>query len=399
MNKIAWIAIGAGLLTQPLSANELFFEATAKVSTEVSLFAQQGQFDNQNYRSNLSVALEPEFFWEWNDASDNLTFKPFFRIDQRDSNRSHADIRELSWVHLADDWELRTGFRKVFWGVTEYQNLVDVINQSDTVEGLSKGEKLGQPMLNLSLVRDWGIVDLFVLPGFREQTYVGNDGRFRSSLVVDEDSTSYQSSKGKKHVDVAARWSHSFDLYDVGLHWYKGTNRAPQYQVISKDGTDVLKANYQQMEQVGIDAQATIDNWLLKSEVIYQDNPTDNYFASQMGFEYTYYGIQESAADLGILMEYGYDQRGKKASALLQNDIGVGARLALNDTQSSSVLVGMIHDLDYNSNSFSIEADRRIGENWKATLRARVFSADDKDDVVSNFTKDDYVKLIFDRYF
>ena len=59
----------------------------------------------------------------------------------------------------------------------------------------------------------------------------------------------------------------------------------------------------------------------------------------------------------------------------------------------------MIHDLDFNSNSFSIEADRRIGENWKATLRARVFSADDKDDLVSNFAKDDYVKLIFDRYF
>ncbi len=92
MNKILWIGIGCGLLMQPASADELFFEATGKISTEATLYAHDGQFFNQDYRTNLSFSVEPELYWEWNDQQDNLTFKPFFRKDQRDSERTHTDI-------------------------------------------------------------------------------------------------------------------------------------------------------------------------------------------------------------------------------------------------------------------------------------------------------------------
>ncbi|MEH6442554.1 MAG: hypothetical protein V7784_01530 [Oceanospirillaceae bacterium] len=399
MKQIAWLAIGSGLLMQPAIADELFFEANTKISTEISLYADDGKFANQDYRTNTSFSVEPELYWSWNDEQDSVTFTPFFRKDQQDSERTHADIRELNWVHLGEDWELRTGFRKVFWGVAEFQNLVDVINQKDSVEGLDKEHKLGQPMVNLSLVKDWGILDFYLLPGFREQTYTGTDGRLRSSLIVDKDETTFESSNDEKHVDLALRWSHSFDVYDIGAHWYKGTDRTPQYRVINKNGSNVLGAHYQQIEQVGIDIQATIDSWLFKGEVIYQHNPVDNYWASQLGAEYTFYGIFESATDLGVLFEYGKDQRGKSANSIMQNDIGIGARLALNDAQSTSLLAGVIHDLDYNSNSFSLEADRRIGDNWKISVEARAFASGSNQDLLVNFDQDDYLKFTLDRYF
>ncbi|MFT5706171.1 MAG: hypothetical protein ACI9ES_000442 [Oceanospirillaceae bacterium] len=399
MKKIAWLAIGGGLLMQPAIADELFFEANTKISTEISLYADDGKFANQDYSSNISFSVEPELYWSWNDEQDSVTFTPFFRKDQQDSERTHADIRELNWVHLGEDWELRTGFRKVFWGVAEFQNLVDVINQKDSVEGLDKEHKLGQPMVNLSLVKDWGIIDLYVLPGFREQTYTGTDGRLRSSLIVDKDESTFEASNNEKHVDLAMRWSHSFDVYDIGAHWYKGTDRNPQYRVINKNGSNMLSAHYQQIEQVGIDIQATIDSWLFKGEAIYQENPIDNYWASQLGVEYTFYGIAQSATDLGILLEYGKDQRGKSANSIMQNDIGVGARFALNDAQSSSLLAGVIHDLDYDSNSFSLEADRRIGDNWKVSVEARTFASGSNQDPLVNFDQDDYLKITLDRYF
>jgi hypothetical protein len=166
MKKMVYLAISGGLLMQPAMADDVFFEASGKVSTEATIYVHEGQFANQDYRTNFSLAIEPEFYWDWNGQQDSLTFKPFFRKDQRDNARTHADIRELNWVHLNDDWELRTGISSVFWGVTEFQNLVDVINQKDAVEGLDKEHKLGQPMINLSLVKDWGIVDVYVLPGF-----------------------------------------------------------------------------------------------------------------------------------------------------------------------------------------------------------------------------------------
>jgi hypothetical protein len=382
----------------PAFADELFFEATAKLNTEVSFYAHQGQFSNQGYRSNLSLSVEPEFYWQWNDQQDSLTFKPFFRKDQRDSERTHADIRELSWVHLSADWELRTGVRKVFWGVTEFQNIVDVINQKDQVEGLDKEHKLGQPMVNLSIVKDWGILDFYLLPGFREQTSAGRDGRLRAGLVVDDNTTTYAASNNDKHVDLAARWGHSFDVYDIGAHWYKGTDRTPQYQAISVNGKNRLSAHYQQIEQVGLDVQATIDSWLWKGELIYQDNPVETFWASQVGLEYTFYGIQESSTDLGVLLEYGKDQRAKKANSVMQNDIGIGARFDLNDTQSTTMLAGAIYDLDFHTTSFSVEADRRIGEDWKASIEARAFSTGNSNDPAAIFAKDDYIKFTVERY-
>jgi hypothetical protein len=73
-------------------------------------------------------------------------------------------VRELVWLKVSDTWELRAGTSKVFWGVAESQQLADNINQTDLVEDIDQEDKLGQPLVNLSLVRDWGNLDLFVLP-------------------------------------------------------------------------------------------------------------------------------------------------------------------------------------------------------------------------------------------
>ncbi len=104
----------------------------------------------------ISLAAQPEYYRAWDDGRQNFTFVPFLRWDQSDSERSHVDIRELTWLRAADNWELRVGIRKLFWGVTESQHLVDIINQTDLVEAPDGEEKLGQPMLNLALIRDWG---------------------------------------------------------------------------------------------------------------------------------------------------------------------------------------------------------------------------------------------------
>ena len=174
-------------LSDAVKADEVVFEFSGRLSGELQGYFDAGRFAGQNYRNNASLALEPELYWGFNDGSDAVVFTPFYRLDQQDAERSHGDIRELSWIHVGDDWELRTGLRKVFWGVTEFNHLIDVINQTDGVEDSDGEEKLGQPMVNLSLVRDWGILDLFVLPGFRERTFAGTDGRLRSGLVAEEE--------------------------------------------------------------------------------------------------------------------------------------------------------------------------------------------------------------------
>src|SRR3989344_5409925 len=186
------------------------------MSLEYQGFVHPGLFPEQ-HRSYSSAALQPEYYHKLEGSKDSVTFVPFVRANQHDSGRSHADIRELTWLKVGEDYEWRLGIRKVFWGVTESQHLVDIVNQTDLVENIDTEDKLGQPMINLALIRDWGTLNAFVLPGFRERTFPGMEGRLRTNPRVDTDQASYESTREQRHVDYALRWSKSISGWDIGF--------------------------------------------------------------------------------------------------------------------------------------------------------------------------------------
>ena len=162
------------------------------VSAQFQGFLEQ-PLDPVQSDTNVSVAARPEFYTESNDGRDMFTFIPFARVDQRDDERTHFDIRELKWMHAGNDWEVTVGADIVFWGVTESAHLVDIINQTDVVENIDGEDKLGQPMINLSLIRDWCVLDLFVLTGFRVRTFPGPEGRPRVHPPVNASAAVYES--------------------------------------------------------------------------------------------------------------------------------------------------------------------------------------------------------------
>jgi hypothetical protein len=379
------------------------FEVSGKIAVEQRYFFKDAQFPNQFDTGQSSLAIEPELFWSWNDGFDSITFTPFYRVDNQDDNRQHGDIRELSYIHAADDWEVRVGIRKEFWGVTEFQHLVDVINQTDGVEDFDGEDKLGQQMVNLSLVNDWGIVDIFLLPGFRERTYAGEKGRLRGPFVVDKNNVSYESSAGQQHLDVAVRWAHSIGDFDLGTYWFHGTNRDPNLLPTVNNDNVVLRQYYTQMDQLGIDAQATIGDWLWKVEGIYRKTTDEDFFATQAGFEYSFIGVFDTNIDLGLLTEYAWDSRGEvplgSNGSIFQNDLFFGSRLAFNDMQSTELLVGFGTDLDHNATNFLLEASRRFGDSFKASLDIRLMQSSDPIDLSYSIRNDDHVQLTIEWYF
>ncbi len=70
-------------------------------------------------------------------------------------------------------------------------------------------------MVNVALVQTWGTIGVFVLPGFREQTFSGEQGRLRFPTLVSQDSAVYESSARHKHIDLAARYSHFISAWDI----------------------------------------------------------------------------------------------------------------------------------------------------------------------------------------
>lgn len=349
-----------------------------------------------------SVAIQPEWFHEWEGGKQSLIFVPFTRWDQHDEERTHSDIRELSWLKVFKESELRVGVRKVFWGVSESQHLVDVINQTDLVENMDGEEKLGQPMINYALINDWGTVDFFILPYFRERTFPGINGRLRSESYVDTKNPVYESNDQENHVDYAVRWSHSLGDWDIGLSHFDGTSRDPSFTfpILDINGNPVIQPIYNLMQQTGLDLQATKDAWLWKMEVINRRIKGESYVAATAGFEYTFYSIFESSSDIGLVMEYLYDDRGKKATTPFEDDLMLGLRWTNNDENDTSVLLGVIADSDDSSRLYSIEASRRIGEHWKLNLEARLFSGINVSDIfLYPLRQDDFVQLELAYYF
>lgn len=349
-----------------------------------------------------SFSFEPEYYQQLEDSDIDLgfTFKSFFRFDAQDEERTHFDIREYNLHASRDNWEVRIGLGKVFWGVTESQHLVDIINQTDFVENIDGEDKLGQPLINLTLTLDSGNVDLFLLPGFRERSFPGQEGRLRTPLAVDTDSSEYESSAEDKHFDFALRWSGTVkDDWDLGLHYFNGTSRDPQLIQKTINDQESLVPRYNLIEQVGIDLQATLEEWLLKLEAIQRNGDPKDYSAAVTGFEYTFVGIQDSNINLGMLMEYHYDSRDEEATSPFQNDIFIGSRFDFSDEQSTEILAGGVFDLDTSTRSFRVEAARRLGQSWKLTGELQVFEHINANDLQFSLRDDDFLSLELARYF
>ncbi len=363
------------------------------VAAELRLFPQQPLGSGQ-HGENLSLAFEPEFYRAWDGGRQSLTVVPFFRLDPGDDERTHADIRELTWLFVGEGWELRAGIRKVFWGVTEFLHLVDVINQTDFVENIDTEEKLGQPMLNLSISRGWGTLDFFVLPFFRERTFPGPDGRLRFLFPVDTDRARYESGVGRRHVDWAVRWFQTMGDWDMGLGHFSGTSREPRLLPDLSNPLDpILLPVYDLMDQTSLDLQATKGNWLWKLEVLTRRVLGERFTALTGGFEYTFIGLFGTAMDLGVLSEYLYDNRGDEAPPTpFEDDLAFGCRLVFNDVQSTEVLFGVVLDNGSQAQFWNLEGSRRLGSSWKLSVEARAFERVPPDDLFFGFRKDDYIQ-------
>ncbi|MBE9567301.1 MAG: hypothetical protein IMF14_01305, partial [Proteobacteria bacterium] len=301
--------------------------------------------DPQQHSNYLSAVAEPEFFHDWDNGDQNVEVKLFYRKDQYDENRTHGDIRELSWTGVFEDWEVRAGVSKVYWGVTETQHLVDIVNQTDLVENVDAEDKLGQTMLRASTERDWGTLDLFILPGFRERTFAGPEGRPRPNIIIDTDSDAfYDFSRGKDHVDYAARYSHYIDEWEFGLTAFDGVSREPTFFTptafdASTGAPTVIVPGYSLITQIGLDGQAFFGDWTWKLEATNTrlrsgDNSGKNSLRATGGFEYTLVGILDSVMDLGFVVEYHYSDKRIYAQTIFDNDLATALRFVLNDAQS-----------------------------------------------------------------
>ena len=109
------------------------------------------------------------------------------------------------------------------------------------------------------------------------------------------------------------------------------------------------------------------------------------------------FGVFDNA-DLGLIAEYAWDSRGDDATSIFNNDIIVGARLALNDEADTSFLLTSSVDHDNGAASIRLEAQRRVADGWIAEVEGSLFINADEDRLISDIQDDSFVRLKLSYY-
>ena len=379
---------------------ETHSELSGSVALELRAFQRSPAAPGQSDAAlHPGLIVAPDYLYEWNGGDDRIDVKPRLRADAQDSGRPPMDFHELRWLHLGARHEWVIGADRVFWGVTESRHLVDIVNQADVAADIDGEDKLGQPMIALKALRDWGDLDLFVMPYFRDRRFPGKAGRLRGEKVVAADRARFAHRWKRHHPDLAVRASAVAGPFDIGLSHFHGTSREA---VLRYDGAiDRLVPFYDIIDQTGIDAQATLGDWLLKLESIHRTGHGRGFTALTAGLEYTLYGrFDDGRGDIGLLAEYHYDGRGDRAPPTpFDNDVFSGVRFSFNDTQDTRLLAGMLIDHETRSHAVSAEFETRIGAFWSIAVDGRLYGGADPDDPLFGARRDNHLQMAFYRYF
>jgi hypothetical protein len=399
--RAAALLLGLAVAMNPGPGSGQVVEVRAELGASLRGFPDAPLFGNQrSSRLSPSFVFAPEILVESDGGRWRLLGEGFARLDAHDANRSHVDVRELGITYLGDRITAFAGLGQVFWGVTEVRHLVDIVNQVDGVEDLDGEDRLGQPMVSLTLESDWGALDLYWLPYFRARTFPGDEARLRGPLPVADESV-YTSGQGRWAPGFAARYFRTVGALDLGLSVFTGTSREPRLTpTVDVSGAPVLQPEYDRIDQFGVDAQWTGERTLLKLEAASRGGHGDRLYAVSGGIEHTRYQIFGSDGDLGLLAEIMYDSRGHSAPpTLFEHDVFVGGRWALNDISDTSVLGGPMIDVTTGEALFLLEVERRIGSAWRLSFDARLFGNTDPASLIHGIRRDGFGSLSLSRFF
>ena len=401
-----FLSILALLLFSSFAISENW-DVSGHIGVESRYFLDAPLYDNQidviqlsaSGELNLNVKLRDNYF----------SFSTFTRVDSQDSERTHIDIREAYWKRSFDKIDVLAGINTEFWGVAESQHLINIINTSDQLENLDQENFLGQPMVKVTLNEDIGQFSLFVLPYFRPLRFSESKARLRTQLSVRNDNDLYLGNAKEDYISSALRYSHYWGDWDIGLHYFHGIERdninlqpSDFHELPLPNGSTQrvptkLSPLYEVIDQVGIDLQLTTDAWLIKLEALHR-NPeiSDTYFSMVSGFEYSLYQLLDTKKDLGLLAEYSYSER---KNILLEDDIFLGLRLTWNDVNDASLLMGVIVDVNDNSTSLRLEAERRLGDSCKLDIEVQTFFNTAENNPLYQLRNDDFIALRITNYF
>ncbi|PSW22273.1 hypothetical protein C9I98_03145 [Photobacterium sanctipauli] len=322
---------------------------------------------------------------EWQGSLANLPWRVaiFGNWDEQDPERRYWDIREAHATKIWQDFELTAGISRVFWGVSESINVVNVINQADLTESFDGKVKLGQPMISLFYAASEADITLIYMPVFRERLYPlrPNTGMKLADNAVFED--------GKEDGGWATRAKFYTDNGEWAIGAFTGTRRVPILRPSPSSGR--LMPYYIQTHNLLFDGLYLGEVLTPKIEVKAGRELDDNFVAINAGVEYRTYPNISNLNEVTLIGEYLYDSRKETVENHGQNDVFIGMRAEIGTDSDMKLLFS--HDLSYASQYLELSLQYRINDYVRLMGKATsIMNASPDDMSLYPYKDEDFVR-------
>lgn len=346
--------------------------------------------DDRQLPSTVQFGLDYQYLQNWDEWRMRMVANPRYRASDHNDPRPNFYWDELFVLLEQDGREMKLGRIKEHWGVMETRQLVDVINTYDNLDGLQPEEKLSQKALKLGSTLGPGHLSLYLLDGFEPVQFYAEPARFAAYRV--QPGAEYIHGANPDGIDLAARYFVSLADVDIGLSYFKGTNRTPALRQVG----DSLVAQYTALSQWGLDAIWVNEQWLYKVEALTQ-RVSDSAYNSQklsVGLEYAINRAWRDA-DLSLIAEYHRDRDQRLAPVSIFNrKFLLGARLEVNDAHLSSLFLGYTAQAsDQGNNMINASLDLGLSDALRTTLSAVLINSSRSDPTWDALSGDSHVAL------
>jgi hypothetical protein len=403
----------------------LDIESKGELGTESRIFWPDE--DERTDAGNVAMAGRLQLDAELENYSARA--RVFSRLDPYDRTRTRVVPEELYVQAEAEPFRLRVGFQMLNWTATEAFHPADIINSRILDGSFENPEKIGEPIASLRFEIPNGNVELLAMPVFTApvlpsaQSPLNLGGEVpapfefnRGALIIDRHGKlTAERLQPQWGVQVQQTWGDA----DISVHMVQQIDRSQP--LVQLDNINLeFRPVFQAVTQAGLTYQHVVDSTLLKLEGAYRvfDRPDSrvtrfgpvparNHVLVAAGLEHaTTLGEGSDTSFLieGQVLVPTQDDYPEPLEPLFQHDVLIGMRHAFNDEQSTSVLATVIVDVEHPDQIVAgASLNRRLGEEWGATLGARFMHIPPEDEdapvLFENLHAQHQLYLDIKRYF
>ncbi len=324
------------------------------------------KYNKNNFSAYLKLYAQQDYY----DLKENL----------QNNNRSFLRMDEAYLKYDFEDDSIQIGKSIKFWGSLEFLNIVDNFNPKDLRNDIfSKTNKLGVYNLAYTHYFEDSELSLIIKPIQQNQkmanfTYVYYI--FPKYISYDDNLETESKNRASIYLMYSGSTNSEYPM-DFAFIYENGYDSQRYFSPAVNQPTLYKQHAYLTNKFITYDTLVVGDT-LIKLEALYVDvinnKKISDYSHVAFGFEHTIQNIYKTNS-LGILAEY-YNYRTYQKNKYtdlelfetMQNDLFLGLRYALNDSNSASIVGGIVKDFEYNEEIYYFKYESRFLDILKVNL-------------------------------